>query len=72
MLGQAMGGTEMTRLVGDLDRRRTSFDRVRVSQWIMIFALALSLSACGKSGTPEPPDPKTDHYPRQYPDPSSL
>jgi predicted small lipoprotein YifL len=38
----------------------------------MIVALALSLSACGKKGPPEPPDPQTDHYPRQYPDPSSL
>ncbi len=43
-----------------------------VWQWIMIFALALSLSACGKTGAPEPPDPQTDKFPRQYPDPSSL
>ena len=41
-------------------------------QWIMIAALALSLCACGKSGPPEPPNPQTDKFPRQYPDPSSL
>jgi predicted small lipoprotein YifL len=41
-------------------------------QWIMIVAVALSLSACGKSGPPEPPNPQTDKFPRQYPDPSSL
>ena len=43
-------------------------------QWIVIvaLALALSLSACGKSGPPEPPNPQTDKFPRQYPDPSSL
>jgi putative lipoprotein len=41
-------------------------------QWIMIVALALSLSACGKNGPPEPPNPQTDKFPRQYPDPSSL
>ena len=79
---------------GDWDRRRASFDRLRmrsflratrnsphpepvegrriVLQWIMIFALALSLSACGKRGAPEPPNPQTDHFPRQYPDPSTL
>ena len=34
--------------------------------------LALALSACGKKGAPEPPDPETDQYPRQYPDPDSL
>ncbi len=38
----------------------------------MIVALALSLSACGKKGPPEPPEGKTDQFPRQYPDPSSL
>jgi predicted small lipoprotein YifL len=38
----------------------------------MIVALALSLSACGKKGPPEPPDPQSDHFPRQYPDPSTL
>ncbi|HZF36369.1 MAG TPA: lipoprotein [Candidatus Angelobacter sp.] len=43
-----------------------------ILQWVAIFALALSLAACGKQGAPEPPDPKTDHFPRQYPDPSSL
>ncbi len=37
-----------------------------------IVALALSLSACGKKGPPEPPEGKTDQFPRQYPDPSSL
>ncbi len=40
--------------------------------WIMIAALALSLAACGKKGPPEPPEGKTDQFPRQYPDPSSL
>jgi predicted small lipoprotein YifL len=39
---------------------------------ITVAVLALSLSACGKKGAPEPPDPKTDQFPRQYPDPSSL
>jgi predicted small lipoprotein YifL len=43
-----------------------------VLQWVAIAALALSLSACGKAGPPEPPDPQTDKSPRQYPDPSSL
>ena len=43
-----------------------------VLQWIMIAALALSLAACGKQGPPEPPAGKTDKFPRQYPDPSSL
>jgi len=38
----------------------------------IVVALALVLSACGKRGDPEPPDGKTDEYPRQYPDPSSL
>ncbi len=38
----------------------------------MIAALALPLAACGKKGPPEPPDPQSDHFPRQYPDPSSL
>ena len=78
----------------DLDRRRASFDKLRmryflratknsphpepiegrrmVLQWVAIAALALSLSACGKSGPPEPPNPQTDKFPRQYPDPSSL
>jgi predicted small lipoprotein YifL len=40
--------------------------------WILIVALALSLSACGKKGPPEPPDPQNDKFPRQYPDPSTL
>ena len=39
---------------------------------LMMVALALSLSACGKTGAPEPPNPQTDKFPRQYPDPSSL
>ena len=38
----------------------------------LILAIAISLSACGKKGAPEPPDPKTDQFPRQYPDPNSL
>jgi predicted small lipoprotein YifL len=38
----------------------------------MIAALALSLAACGKKGAPEPPPGKSDNFPRQYPDPSSL
>ena len=40
--------------------------------WVVIAALALSLSACGKQSAPEPPEGKTDQFPRQYPDPSSL
>jgi hypothetical protein len=40
--------------------------------WIMIVALAFSVSACGKKSAPEPPDPQSDHFPRQYPDPTSL
>jgi putative lipoprotein len=43
-----------------------------VLQLMLIAALAVSLSACGKKGAPEPPDPQSDHFPRQYPDPSSL
>jgi predicted small lipoprotein YifL len=43
-----------------------------VSMWIVIVALALSLAACGKKGPPEPPDPQSDNFPRQYPDPDSL
>ncbi len=43
-----------------------------VLQWVVIAALALALSACGKKGAPEPPEPQSDHFPRQYPDPSSL
>jgi predicted small lipoprotein YifL len=39
---------------------------------LFIALLALTLSACGKRGDPEPPDGKTDEFPRQYPDPSSL
>jgi predicted small lipoprotein YifL len=34
--------------------------------------VALSLAACGKKGPPELPPGKTDKFPRQYPDPSSL
>jgi predicted small lipoprotein YifL len=45
---------------------------LHASAWIMIVALALSLSACGKKGPPEPPDPQSDKFPRQYPDPSTL
>jgi predicted small lipoprotein YifL len=43
-----------------------------VLQLMLIAALAVSLSACGKKGPPEPPDPQSDQFPRQYPDPSSL
>ena len=43
-----------------------------VLQWVTIAALALSLSACGKKSAPEPPEGKTDQFPRQYPDPSTL
>jgi len=46
--------------------------RRMVLQWVAITALAVALSACGKKGAPEPPDPKTDQFPRQYPDPNSL
>ncbi len=55
-------------------RRGFPFMALGVStlQWIMIVAVALSLSACGKSGPPEPPNPQTDKFPRQYPDPSSV
>jgi hypothetical protein len=38
----------------------------------IIALLSLGLSACGKRGDPVPPDGKTDEYPRQYPDPSTL
>jgi predicted small lipoprotein YifL len=38
----------------------------------MILSLAVGLAACGKKGPPEPPDPQTDTYPRQYPDPTTL
>jgi predicted small lipoprotein YifL len=38
----------------------------------IIALLALTVSACGKRGDPVPPDGKTDEFPRQYPDPSSL
>ena len=43
-----------------------------VLQLILVGALAVALSACGKKGAPEPPDPQSDQFPRQYPDPSSL
>jgi hypothetical protein len=38
----------------------------------MIVAVTLALSACGKRGDPDLPEGKTDEFPRQYPDPSSL
>ena len=38
----------------------------------LVALLALTLAACGKRGDPVPPDGKTDEFPRQYPDPSSL
>ena len=41
-------------------------------QWVAIAALAFSLSACGKRNPPERPEGKTDQFPRQYPDPSTL
>jgi len=40
-----------------------------------LFRLALGLAAvaavagCGKKGPPQPPDPATDEFPRQYPKP---
>jgi len=43
-----------------------------VLQWVAIAALTLSLSACGKKSPPELPEGKTDQFPRQYPDPSTL
>jgi predicted small lipoprotein YifL len=45
---------------------------LRASAWLVIVGLALSVAACGKKGPPEPPEGKTDQFPRQYPDPSSL
>ena len=39
---------------------------------LVIVALAHTLSAGGKKGPPEPPDPQSDKVPRQYPDPSTL
>jgi hypothetical protein len=39
---------------------------------LVFMIIALSLSACGKKGPPEPPDPQSDNFPRQYPDPSTL
>jgi len=57
-------------LAGGEKRRGRFLLRASSLLWIMIAALALS--ACGKQSAPEPPDPKTDHFPRQYPDPSSL
>ena len=39
---------------------------------VVILAFALALSACGKKGSPEPPEGKKDQFPRQYPDPSTL
>ena len=84
--------TNSPSLAGGLDRRRASFDKLRmwcvlcatknfpqperfegrriVLPWNMI--APLSLAACGKQGPPEPPAGKTDKFPRQYPDPSSL
>jgi len=44
---------------------------LRVCAALSIIVL-LGLSACGKRGDPVPPDGKTDEFPRQYPDPSSL
>jgi hypothetical protein len=38
----------------------------------IVALLALGLSACGKRSDPELPEGKTDEFPRQYPDPSSL
>jgi len=59
--------TETTRFA-----RRKISHRGALLIMLIVAALALSLSACGKSGPPEPPNPQTDKFPRQYPDPSSL
>lgn len=34
---------------------------------IVLGFLLLALVACGKKGDPEPPDPNTATWPRQYP-----
>lgn len=47
-------------------------DRRPIMLLFAAVALALALSACGRKGPPEPPNPETDRFPRQYPDPSSL
>jgi predicted small lipoprotein YifL len=41
-------------------------------RWTLLVLLMATAIACGKKGAPEPPDPQTDQYPRQYPDPDSL
>jgi predicted small lipoprotein YifL len=34
---------------------------------VMIIAVSMPLSACGKKGDPEPPPGATGEYPRKYP-----
>jgi hypothetical protein len=52
----------------------TSFRGVlRTYSTLSIIAfLALTLAACGKRSDPELPEGRTDEFPRQYPDPSTL
>jgi len=55
------------------DRRAATRGRpYRALAALAIIATALALGGCGKKGDPEPPNPKTDHFPRQYPDPNTL
>jgi hypothetical protein len=44
----------------------------RCASLCIVVALALTVAACGKRGDPQLPEGKTDEFPRQYPDPSSL
>ena len=53
------------------NRRAATWGRP-YSALLVFMIVALSLSACGKKGPPEPPEGKSDQFPRQYPDPSSL
>jgi predicted small lipoprotein YifL len=50
-------------------------ERVRKLSWLavlLVAALALLPTGCGKKGDPELPNGETDQFPRQYPDPDSL